>query len=90
MLSNLQSHIEKEEIRWNQKLEKKDIEITTLKTEHNALYESANSQVSFFSLTLFGFGDFADISRLRFTCIIGPRHKTLIMKFGIFHRCRLR
>lgn len=46
MLNNLQSHIEQEEIRWNQQLEKKQIEIDSLKKDQESLVERLNSQVS--------------------------------------------
>ena len=47
MLNNLQNHIEQEEIRWNQQLEKKQIEIDSLKKDQESLVERLNSQVSF-------------------------------------------
>lgn len=46
MLNNLQNHIEQEEIRWNQQLEKKQVEIDSLKKDQESLVERLNSQVS--------------------------------------------
>lgn len=45
-MNKLQTHIEQEEIRWNQQLEKKQQEIDGLRKEQESAVESLNSQVS--------------------------------------------